>query len=47
MGEKPVLQLIAAANSGMTTEAYDKSIRDWMRTAREPRFKRPYTDLVS
>jgi hypothetical protein len=46
IGEKPVLRLLAEANSGMTTEAYDNAIREWLRTAREPRFKRPYTDLV-
>ena len=46
IGMKPVLELIATANSGMTVAAYDKTIRDWVATARHPRFKRPYTDLV-
>jgi phosphoglycolate phosphatase-like HAD superfamily hydrolase len=46
MGHRPVLELLLAANSGMTVEAYDKTIRDWLRSARHPRFKRPYTDLV-
>jgi len=46
LGEKPLLQLLADANSGMTTDAYDESIRDWLQTSREPRFKRPYTELV-
>jgi phosphoglycolate phosphatase-like HAD superfamily hydrolase len=46
MGQKPVLELLAVANSGMTVEAYDKTIRDWLASARHPRFKRPYTDLV-
>jgi phosphoglycolate phosphatase-like HAD superfamily hydrolase len=46
MGHKPILELLAVANSGMTVEAYDKTIRDWLETARHPRFKRPYTDLV-
>jgi len=46
MSHKPVLALIGVANSGMTVEAYDKSIRDWLATARHPRFNRPYTDLV-
>src|SRR6478735_6922677 len=30
----------------MTTAAYDKSIRDWLATAKHPKFQRPYTDLV-
>ncbi len=46
LGHKPVLELLAVANSGMSVAAYDKTIRDWLETARHPRFKRPYTDLV-
>lgn len=46
MGQRPVLELLAVANSGMTVEAYDATIREWLRTARHPKFKRPYTDLV-
>ncbi len=46
LGHKPILELLAVANSGMTTEAYDKTIHDWLATERHPRFKRPYTDLV-
>jgi len=46
LGHKPVLELLAVANSGMTVEAYDKTIREWLATARHPKFRRPYTDLV-
>jgi phosphoglycolate phosphatase-like HAD superfamily hydrolase len=46
LGHKPVLELLAVANSGMSVAAYDKTIRGWLETARHPRFKRPYTDLV-
>jgi len=44
--EKELLQLVAGANSGMTVDEYDKTIRDWLATAQHPKFKRPYTDLV-
>jgi len=44
--EKELLQLVAVANSGMTVDQYDKTIRDWLATARHPKFKRPYTELV-
>jgi len=44
--EKELLQLVAVANSGMTVDEYDKTIRDWLATAQHPKFKRPYTDLV-
>ena len=30
----------------MSTEAYDKTIRDWLANARHPKFNRPYTELV-
>ncbi|WJF89922.1 HAD family hydrolase [Paraburkholderia bonniea] len=43
---KALLELLAVANSGMTVEAYDKTIRDWLAQARHPKFNRPYTDLV-
>ena len=43
---RAVLELIAAANSGMTTDEYDRSIREWLSSARHPRMQRLYTDLV-
>jgi phosphoglycolate phosphatase-like HAD superfamily hydrolase len=46
MSHRPLLALVGIANSGMTVEAYDRAIRDWLATARHPKFKRPYTDLV-
>lgn len=46
IGPKPVLKLLALANSGMTTEEYDKAIDDWIYFSRHPRFNRPYTDLA-
>jgi phosphoglycolate phosphatase-like HAD superfamily hydrolase len=46
MGHKPVIELLAIANSGMPVAAYDKTIREWLESARHPRFKRPYTELV-
>jgi phosphoglycolate phosphatase-like HAD superfamily hydrolase len=46
MGQKPVLELVAVANSGMTVSEYDATIRQWLATAQHPKFKRPYTDLV-
>ena len=46
MGMKPVLELLAVANTGMTVAQYGQQIRDWLKTARHPRFERPYTDLV-
>jgi phosphoglycolate phosphatase-like HAD superfamily hydrolase len=44
--QKALLQLLAVANSGMTTDEYDQSIRDWLATAKHPKLQRPYTQLV-
>jgi hypothetical protein len=45
-GEKALLELLAATSAGMTTEEFDGIVRRWLATARHPKFKRPYTDLV-
>ena len=45
-GPRERLELIAATHAGMTSEEFERIVRDWMATARHPRFKRPYTDLV-
>ncbi len=37
---------MAATHAGMTTEEFEKITSDWLATARDPRFKRPYTELV-
>jgi hypothetical protein len=34
-----------ATHAGMTTEEFQKMVMDWLATARDPRFKRPYTEL--
>jgi phosphoglycolate phosphatase-like HAD superfamily hydrolase len=44
--EKGLLALLAVAHSGMTTDAYAKSVESWLAQARHPRFNRPYNDLV-
>lgn len=43
---KALLQMIAVANSGMTTDQYDQSIRTWLASAKHPTINRPYTELV-
>jgi phosphoglycolate phosphatase-like HAD superfamily hydrolase len=45
-GEKGLLAIIAASHAGMSVEAFHQTVRDWLTTARHPRFDRPYTDLV-
>ncbi|MGV3633377.1 MAG: HAD family hydrolase [Pseudorhodoplanes sp.] len=45
-GEKGLLAVVAATHSGMTVPAFEKAVLDWLRTARHPRFNRPYDELV-
>src|SRR5271166_4134781 len=45
-GEKAFVELVMATHTGMTTEEFEDTVRDWLKTARHPRFKRPYTDLI-
>jgi hypothetical protein len=45
-GEHGVLELIMATHAGMTTQEFETAVTGWLATARHPRFKRPYTELV-
>ncbi|HEY7230813.1 MAG TPA: HAD family hydrolase [Pseudolabrys sp.] len=45
-GEKGLLQIIGATHAGMTVDEFSKAVLEWIGTARHPRFKRPYTELV-
>ena len=45
-GEHAILEIVMATHAGMTTEEFGKVVKEWLTTARHPRFKRPYTDLV-
>ena len=45
-GEKGLMALMAATHAGMTAEDFTKIASDWIASARDRRFKRPYTELV-
>lgn len=45
-GEHGLMALLMATHSGMTTDEFQKIVVDWIATARDPRFKRPYTELA-
>jgi len=45
-GERGMLELVLVTHAGMTTDEFAKIVSDWLATARQPRFKRPYTELV-
>lgn len=43
---KEMLELVAAANAGTDVDEFDRSARDWVRSARHPSYHVPYTDLA-
>ena len=45
-GEKGLMQVMAVTHAGMTTDEFARIAAGWLATARHPRFKLPYTELV-
>lgn len=45
-GAEGIVKLVMASHAGMTTDEFAVLVRDWLKTARHPRFERPYTALV-
>jgi hypothetical protein len=45
-GEHSMLEIVMATHSGITTEEFEKIVKDWIATARHPTTKRPYTEMV-
>ncbi len=41
-----LLKILAATHTGMTVEVFQASVKAWLATAKDPRWKRPYTELV-
>jgi len=39
-------EIIGATHFGMTTDAFPALVRPWLAAAKDPRFKRPFTELV-
>jgi phosphoglycolate phosphatase-like HAD superfamily hydrolase len=44
--EKDWLEIVAVTHSGMSTEEFQALVKQWITTAKAPRFDRLYTDLV-
>jgi phosphoglycolate phosphatase-like HAD superfamily hydrolase len=43
---KDLERILAATLTGMTVDAFSAEVKTWLATARDPRWKRPYTDLT-
>ena len=45
-GEEGLIKILKVSHAGMTTTEFEKIVKDWITTAKHPRFNRLYTDLV-
>jgi len=44
--EHELMEIIVVAHSGMTTEEFEKTVRDWIATAKHPKTGKLYTEMV-
>src|SRR5438309_2178706 len=45
-GEKALIEIVAVTHSGMTTQEFEKLVKDWIVTAKHPVTKRPLLEMV-
>jgi len=45
-GEHAILEIVMATHAGMTTEEFETIVKDWIATARHPKTKQPFTEMV-
>ncbi len=44
--EKDLIELLAATSTGMSVETFQAEAKKWLAEAKDPRWKRPYTELT-
>jgi phosphoglycolate phosphatase-like HAD superfamily hydrolase len=45
-GEKSAAAILGPSHAGMTVQEFNATVRDWLKTAKHPRFNRPYNECV-
>jgi phosphoglycolate phosphatase-like HAD superfamily hydrolase len=45
-GEPAIMKIVMTTHSGMTTEEFDKIVRDWVASAKHPKTGKLYTEMV-
>jgi len=45
-GERAIAEIIMVTHAGMTTAEFEQIVKDWIATAKHPKFKKPYTECV-
>ncbi|MBT8470452.1 MAG: haloacid dehalogenase-like hydrolase, partial [Deltaproteobacteria bacterium] len=46
LGNRVPIEVIVASHTGMSTTTFETIVRQWIRDARHPGFRRPYTELT-
>jgi hypothetical protein len=45
-GDRAIAEIIMVTHAGMTTAEFEQIVKDWLATAKHPKFKKPYTECV-
>lgn len=45
-GEKALMQIVVATQTGMSTEEFESEVKAWLKTAKHPKFNRPYNEMT-
>jgi phosphoglycolate phosphatase-like HAD superfamily hydrolase len=45
-GEKALMEIVMTTHAGMTTEEFERTVKDWITTARHPKSGKLYTEMV-
>jgi len=45
-GEKAIVEIVMASHADMTTEEFEQIVKEWLATAKHPRTKRHFTEMV-
>lgn len=45
-GDRALMEMVMTTHTGMTTEEFEKIVKDWIATEKHPVTKRPYTEMV-
>ncbi len=46
LSDRDLFEIVLTTQSGMTVHEFSADVRNWLATARDPRWKRPYTELI-
>ncbi len=45
-GKRGLLEMFMATHSNVTVDDFEQTVKEYMKTAKHPRFKKPYTELI-